>query len=620
MKRFHNIRASGSQIRVIRILVIFGFFLTGFQLPARAQGIHINASAPGVVSVGQQFRLVFEINTRDGKFSPPDLSDFDVLMGPSTSYSQSTQIINGRISSSVSYTYTYILQARKEGTFTIGQATLKLKKETIHSNALRIKVVAGQVQVRQQKRTAGTGTPKANTAPSPGENLFVKLIVNKTHVVQGEPVTATVKIYSRMNLSGFEEIDMPEFDGFLKQEIPTPQLQSLQREYINGQAYGTGVLGRYLLFPQKTGEVAIDPVKIICLVQQRVRSGPEGFFGDFFDSYRTVRQPIQSRSVKITVDPLPVGAPPGFKGAVGSFGLDVSADKSTLKVNDAVNLTVKISGTGNLKLIEPPSIDFPPDFEVYDPRITSNIKNGVTGATGYKKFEYLMIPRHAGNYRISPITFAYFDPQAKIYRTLRTPAVNLTVNKSNESGSVPVVSGVSREALKYLGKDIRYIHNKPFRLKPQDKTILNSFVFKLVWLILIVIYVLAYVIYRVRVKQRSDIVRLRNRKANRIARKRLKTAGYYLKKGEEGAFYEETLKAIWGYLSDKLGLPVSDLTREKAEKILQSYHVPADLIQQLIFVLDQCEFARYAPEGKKLQHDKLYRETLEIISNLEQKL
>lgn len=595
-------------------------FLVSLVPDSIAQGIRINASAPEVVSVGQQFRLVYDINTRDGKFIPPDLGDFEVLMGPSTSYSQSTQIINGKISSHVSYTYTYILQAVKQGEFTIAPATLQLKKETVQSNALKIKVVAGTQQQNTQPAASGSGGGQPATTSAAGKNLFVKLIVNKRHVYLGEPLAVTVKIFSRVNLTGIEEAKIPEFDGFLKQEIPTPQLKSLQREFVDGEAYGTGVLARYLLFPQKTGTLEINPVKIICLVQQRVRTGPQSFFDDFFDSYQTVRQPILSNRQKIEVEPLPPGAPQGFKGAVGSFGLDVSADKSILNVNDAVNLTVKISGTGNLKLIEPPVIDFPPDFEVYDPKITANINNTVNGASGSKKFEYIMIPRHAGNYRISPIQFVYFDPQEKAYRTLRTPAVNLTVNKGEDTGAAPVVAGLSKEAVQYLGKDIRYIYNKPFRLHEPDKTILDLLWYKLMWTLIPVLYILVYILYRISVKQKKDVVRLKNRRANRMAKKRLKKAGMHLKKKEENEFYEETLKALWGYLSDKLGLPVSDLTREKAEKMLKSYGISSELIEQLIFVLDQCEFARYAPEGKKLQNDKLYREALEVISTLEQKL
>lgn len=583
-----------------------------------AQEIRVKASAPEVVAVGQQFRLVYEINTREGKFVPPPLDDFEVLMGPSTSYSQSTQIINGKISSQVSYTYTYILAAMKEGEYTLPPATLQLKKKTVQSDPLKITVVASGQQ--NQAAPAQPGQPSTQTPVNKNKDLFVRLLVNKKEVYLGEPVAVTLKIYSRVNLTGIEEVKLPGLDGFLKQDIPTPQLKALQREYIDGELYGTGVMARYLLFPQKTGKIEIDPVQVNCLVQKRVRSGPGGFFDDFFDSYQNVRQPVLSGREEITVKPLPPGAPEGFKGAVGSFGLDISTDKNTLQVNDAVNLTVTVSGRGNLKLIEPPVIDFPPDFEVYDPKITADIKNTVNGATGSKKFEYIMIPRHAGKFRISPVKFVYFDPQSEAYKTLRTPAVNIEVARGEDSGSVPVVSGLSKEALRVLGKDIRYIYNQPFKLRKADHTLLDETWYGLTWIILTFLFVLLFIVHRVLRKQRDDVRQLKNRRANRVAKKRLRTAGTLLAKGEETRFHEEILRALWGYLSDKLGLPVSDLSREKAGRILKSYHVPDEQVERLIFVLDQCEFARYAPEGKKMQNDKLYREAIQVITELEQKL
>ena len=591
-------------------IILIVWILGGVAVTGAPKDIQINASAPETVTLGQQFRLVFEINTKEGKFLPPDLSDFDVLMGPSTSYSQSTQIINGHITSSVSYTYTYILQPKQVGTFVIQPGRLKIRNREIGSNALKITVVKGST----------TPTPSGQTVTAPDNNLFVKIIVNKTHVVQGEAVVATVKIYSRVNLTGFEEVDMPEFDGFLKQEIPTPNLTALQREYINGQAYGTGIIQRFLLFPQTTGDIKIDPVKIVCLIRQRAHAAPGGFFDNFFDSYQTVRKPVLSKPVIIHVTRLPAGAPPVFKGAVGTFGLDASLDKTSLKVNDAVTLKVKISGNGNLKLIEPPKVEFPPDFENYDPKITSNIKNTTHGATGYKQFEYLMIPRHAGNYRIPSIVFSYFDLSSVAYKTLKTPAFPLTVRKGTTPETQQIITGGGQEALKYLGKDIHYIYNNPIKLKPAGYTLYGTWGFCLVYILSLFLFIMAVWIRHRYLKVIGDQQRVRNRKANKVAGKRLKTAGQYLRKGDKNQFYEEVLKAVWGYLSDKLTLPLSDLTRETAFEVLKNRNIDKDSIEKLMRVIDQCEFARYAPEEKEGPMDKLYQDAVSVISELEQKL
>ena len=594
--------------------------LAGGSLYGAGSEIVIKASAPKVVSVGQQFRLVYEINTKEGKFKAPDLKGFEILMGPSTSYSQSIQIVNGKMTKNIRYTYTYILQAMKEGDYEIPPAQLVLRGRVIESGPVRITVVKGSqpATTTQGKSHTSAAAPAGGSQKS--SSLYVRMIVDKTKIYQGEPVAVTVKIFSRVSLTGFEEVDMPEFDGFLKQEIPTPNLTSLQREYIDGVPYNTGVIQRYLLFPQTTGDIKIDPVKIVCLVRKRMHASPGGFFDDFFDSYQTVRQTIFSNPLTIHVSPLPAGAPEDFAGAVGTFGLDASLDKESLKVNDAVTLKVRISGNGNLKLIQPPKIDFPPDFESYDPKVVSRIKNTVHGATGYKQFEYLMIPRHAGKYRIPPVVFSYFDPAEGSYKTLRTPAFTVEVQKGEEGAGTSVITGGNKEELRFLGKDIRYIYTRPVRLKRAGYTLFDTWFFRLFYPVLFLLFVLFVTVYRRHRRVMGDQQRVRNRKANKVARKRLKVAGQHLKQGDRAGFYEEVLKAVWGYLSDKMLLPLSDLTRDTAARALGERGVSKDLIERLIRVIDQCEYARYAPEGASGGMDKLYEETVEIISELEQKL
>jgi len=601
------------------IILIVSFL---FTWSLSAQDINFTASAPKVVAVGEQFRLTFTINTKVNDFNAPDLSDFYVLMGPGTSYNQSTQIINGKITSSVSYTYTYVLQATKEGNYDIPPAQVSIKKKTHESNPLKIEVVKGtaptQPVTRQPSEESSGTVVNVNN-----EDLFVRVLVNKLEVYQGEHIIATVKIYSRVNLSGFENIIFPSFNGFFKQDIETPPLRTLERENVNGQIYGTGVLQRVVLFPQRSGEIEIDPVELVCLFQQKARKSTrnpfDGFFNDFFDSYQTVKKPVKSPIIKIKVKPLPETKPATFNGAVGSLKMTASVDKTEVKVNDAISLKVNISGTGNLKIIEAPGVHFPPDFETYDPKISGKIANTTNGSTGSRNFEYLIIPRHAGNYRIPPVEFSYFDPGQERYKTISSNEFNIRVEKADEEETT-VISGFSKENIRILGSDIRFIKTGKIKLRQKDKTIFGSTFFILVYIGALVLFFVIFILYRKRIKRRTNLILVKNRRANKVARKRLKIARSYQKEKNRGRFYEEILKAIWGYLSDKLNIPVSKLSKETSVKILKEYKIEESLICQIVELIDACEYAQYAPAEESAPLAAVYENTLTIISKFEQKL
>jgi hypothetical protein len=602
------------------LLISIVLFLPGWTLSA--QDINFTASAPKVVAAGEQFRLTYTINAEANAFNPPDLSDFYVLMGPSTSYNQSTQIINGKITRSVSYTYTYVLQATKKGNYIIPPAQATIKRTSYESNPVEIEVVPGTASIppstqEPSEKSAG------ETVNVNNEDLFVRILMNKPEVYQGEHIIATIKLYSRINLSGFDNIKFPSFNGFFKQDIETPPLRSLERENVNGQIYGTGVLQKVVLFPQRNGEIEIDPVELECLIQQRVkrdsRNPFDNFFDDFFDSYQTVKKTIKSPPLRIKVKPLPETKPATFKGAVGLLKMNASIDKTEAKVNDAINLIIDISGNGNIKIIEAPVVHFPPDFETYDPKISAKITNTSNGATGFRKFEYLVIPRHAGNYRIPPVEFSYFDPTTENYKTLASNEFNITVEKAEEEETT-VISGFSKEDIKLLGSDIRFIKTGKIKLRPKDRTIFGSTFFIFCYTGAFALFIAFLIIHRKRIKRKTNLILVKNRRANKLARRRLKTARFYQKNENREKFYEEILKAIWGYLSDKLNIPVSELSKETAVKILSQYQIDKSLVNQITELIDTCEYAQYAPAEESAHLATVYENTLKTISKFEQKI
>lgn len=595
------------------------FLILIFLIPTclLAQDTQFTASAPKVVSVGEQFRLTYSLNKKADQFLQPDLTDFQVLMGPSTSYNQSTSIINGKLTRSVAYTYTYILQATKEGAFQIPSATAKVGKKSFQSKELTIEVVKGNQGGATQP---ATGQESSGQSGIGSEDLFARVLVDKREVFQGDHITATIKIYSKVNLSGFEDVKFPSFDGFLKEDIEIPPLRSLERENINGQIYGTGVISKVILYPQKSGELVIDPVEIECLIQQRTSQQSRSFFDDFFDSYQTLRKPIKSSEVKIRVKPLPAGAPAGYNGAVGNFKLSASIDKEEANVNEAITLKIIVSGNGNLKLVSPPDVNYPLDFETYDPKSSSNLMTSLAGTTGSRTFEYLMIPRFAGDFRIAPVDFHYFDPSSGKYRTLRSSNFQIKVNKGQGDESITVISSPSKEDIRFIGKDIRFIHTGAIKLTMVGKTIWGSLWYFGVFILSFLVFIVIYFFRRKKIKERANIELLKNRKANKFARKRLKSASVNMKSGNQEKFYEAVLKSLWGYLSDKLGIPVSNLSRENVSMKLRDRGTKKEIIEAFFDLLDRCEYAQYAPSAVSGGMEDVYEQAVKMITKMEQEI
>jgi len=588
--------------------------------PGISDDIKFTASAPGVVSVGEQFRLTYTLNAKGNNFNPPGFDNFYVIAGPSTSYNQSTQIINGEVTRNVSYTYTYILQATREGKFTIPPATIEVKKKQYSSNSVPVEVVKGKAPAKTQA-PSGKKQSDQELANIPNDDLFVRVLVNRGNVYKGDYLVATVKIYSRVNLSGFENINLPDFNGFYMQEIEIPQLRTLERENINGKIYGTGVLKKYVLFPQHSGSIVIEPVKLECLVQQRVESTPRSFFDDFFsfNSVRNTKKIIASPEVKINVNPLPAGAPESYSGTVGSVDMIAKLDKSNVKENDAVNLKITLNGSGNLKLAEAPVVNFPPDFETYDPKVTTNLDATISGTTGSKTFEYLIIPRHAGKYRIPPVKYSYFDPESGEYKNLSSEEFLINVSKGDEEEG-NIISGFTKEDVRYLGKDIRFIKTGPVKLKKKNEYIFGSPLFIVIYTGLIVLFLIVFFLIKYRAKRHADLVLMRNRRANKQAKKRLKTAGSKIKSNSASEFFEEVLKALRGYMSDKLSIPLAELSQENIKKSTLEKNVSSKLVEEFLELINTCEYAQYAPAGESGSLNDIYKRAVKIISKLEQEI
>ena len=609
-------------IRKIKILLIWLFVGYG----ATADNIHFTMEAPEAVSVGDQFRLSFTLNESGSDLQLPDLSNFDLLMGPSTSQSSNFQMINGKTTQSSSFSYTFVLRAKKEGKFTIRPASIKVGGKTYESNSLNIQVVKGQPQQQQssspssaaqQGNQAQAATPAGNISK---DNLFVRLDLDKTSVTKGEQIRATVKLYISPNvpLNGFDEVKLPSYEGFWTKEIDVPQQVSFTREVYNGKIYQVGILKKTILFPQQTGSIKIDPFEITCLVRQKVHQ-QQGFFDDFFDNYRVVKAKVVSDHLTVNVKDLP-NQPSNFSGAVGNFSFTGALDKSDAKSNEAVTLKLTVTGSGNLALIKPPKVELPQDFEVYEPKTTEHTVANNNGLSGSVTFEYLFIPRFAGNFTIPAIDFVFFNPSIHQYETRATKVFPLNIQKGSDDQNASVVNSYSKEDVKMIGKDIRFIKQNKAELKPRGSSFYGTLGFYSVYSLSLLAFIAIYIINRKRIKENANLVLVRNKRANKVAFKRLKAAAGHLKNNQSEQFYESVIKALWGYLSDKLSIPVADLNRERASASLLKRGINQEVVNELMKLIDDCEFARFAPAAFSGTMKEMYDSAAKVMGIFEKQI
>ena len=572
-----------------------------------------------VVEVGEQFNVTFIIEGEDKvtDFTWEPSSDFQLLWGPQKGQSSSVQIVNGNMTKSVQSTYSYILKANNVGKFTIPSAVAKVKKNEITSRPVSIEVVAAR-QNSSQGATSGQqqqSRPRQQGGVQAGD-IFLAMSLDRTNVVVGEPIIATLKIYQRVNIAGFEGVTFPTFNGFWSQELEAPTNIEFARETYEGQIYNAALLRKFVLIPQQAGQVTIDPAELICLVNIRVSSGGTSIFDGFFDDYRTVRQKVASKPVRVNVSALPSGAPASFGGGVGSFTISAKLSKDVVKTHEAASLIVTVSGRGNVSLLEAPKVSFPPDMEVYDTKISDKVDKG--GLSGSKTYEYPFIPRSYGDFVIEPVKYTYYDVNQKRYVTLQTQPINLTVEKGNETESGPViVSGVTRKDVQNLGSDIRFINIKKSELTGKGTFFVGTASFWIITAVLVLLAVLCWTIFRKMAARKADVAGTKNRKATKMAMKRLHLAGTFLKQNLYTAFYEELHKALLGFVSDKLNMPVAELSRDRISESLAERGVAQGSIDTFIGILDACEFARYAPDAGNEAMTAHYNSAIETISSID---
>ena len=605
--------------------------LIGIALSALADEVVFKAQAPKQVIVGRPFQITYTVNQRSRDLRAPEFTDFDVLSGPYTSTSSSTSFVNGKRTSSFEQTYTYMLMAQKVGTFTIAPATVKVDGENVQSNGVRIEVLPEDQTTTSQPSSSSQPSQSRQSSSSSqasSENIFVRTIASKTKVHEQEALMITYKLYfANVDVTQLtNNTKLPEFTGFLKQDLENGEIQT-ELEHYNGRNYQTAVLYRTILYPQHSGDITIDPAKFEAVLRVQTQQRARSIFDDFFGSYTNVTKMLTAPGVTIHVSALPSGKPAGFSGGVGKFTLTPSISQTELQTNDAVTIKLDISGAGNMKLIKTPAIDGPEGFEPYDPKVTNNFKTTTAGVSGTKSIEYLAIPRSAGEYTIPAVQFSYFDIDEKAYKTLRTPEYTIRVKRgtsSRQTGGVAsaeegseAVYYAQKEDIKQLGTDIRYIDTKQPVTRSRDHVITTTRFIWLWYVIPLLIAIILLIVLRKQIKEAADINRVRYKRANKVAQKRLKAAAVALKANDQNTFYAAIETAAWSYLSDRLSIPTADLNKENITTLLAQKGVSEALINEVKNVLSTAEFARYAPSTNHTMDD-LYKATTNLINNLEE--
>lgn len=596
--------------RILSILFVCGFSLLAFG----SDEVEFKASAPAHVVAGRPFQLTYSINKSAKDLRAPEFVDFEYIAGPYTAQSSWTSYDNGKRTSSYTFTYTYMLQPLKEGTFTLSPATIKVDGKQYTSNGVRVKVLPPDQEPTQS----------ASNAEPQGE-VFLRTVVSETKVHEQEAILLTYKIYfAGLDVSRLtNNISLPNFKGFIKQDLEQNQFLQAEMEHFKGKNYLAAEIYRILLFPQNSGDITIDPARFEAVVHVPNRSRIRSMFDDLYATVTQVRQ-LEAPSVKIHVDPLPANKPASYSGGVGNFTIDSKMSNTKLQVNEAVTFTLTIKGSGNLKYVKTPTIEWPEGFEVHDPKVINNFDNPRSGVSGTKVIEYLAIPRAGGTYTLPTIEFSYFDVKNDAYNTLRTPKYDLEVSgvaapaqSYNHRGSTKVNKEEEDEEEQSLGSDIRHIYiGEELTVYKPAKIEFGSFLFWLCYLMPLCITIILFIIFRKRIKENADITLVRYKKANQVAQRRLKTAKRLLQENNKELFYEEIERASWTYLSDRLFIPTAELNKENISQVLLDKGVNEKTIQDVIDVLSTAEFSRYAPTTD-YEMQKMYDLTTQIINELE---
>lgn len=607
--------------------ISIGILLWLTALLVCAEEVSFTCKAPSTVISGQQFKLVYTLNKEGKDLRVPEISDFDVLFGPSTSHSSSFQIVNGKASSNTQVTYTYMLAGREPGRYTIAPATIMVSGDKYTSNSVEIQVLPPDKTPTNSSSGAsnqGISVDDSSVQNVSNEQIFVRQHFSKTRVYEQEAILVTLKLYTRTDVVHVGSGKFPEFKDFFVQDVELEPNRPWLVEHVDGYNYNTIILKQSVIFPQHSGKINVDGGNIEVVIRMRSASRGQSIFDDFFQSYQDVKKNLKFSGAQITVKELPDNAPAGFSGAVGSYNLNSSISSQEVNANEAITLKLKISGTGNLKLVKTPEVKFPLDFDVYDPKVDVKVKPSAAGQSGHKSIEYVAIPRFGGDFEIPAIKFVYFDINKGAYKTLTSPEYKIKVDGSAEtSQGVSVVSPVvNKEDVKQLATDIRFIHTDIEKglTKKGSHFIFSSFMYMALFTPLF-IFVIILLLLQKQARENANIALRNTKRANKVAKRRLKEAQKCLRAGEKSKFYEETMRALWGYIADKLTIPVSELTKDNVQEKLISHNCNEELIREFLSCLSDCEFARFSPMvDDSLSMENIYDRAADLIGKLDNTL
>lgn len=592
-----------------------------------AEKITFETHAPLTVAVGEAFRVEFSLNAKpdESTFSAPSFEGFDVLAGPAVSKGQRISIVNGSMDKTVEYKITYVLLPQAEGNVTIGSASIAVDGTTYSTDPVPVEIVreAGSGSSAQHGGSGGqSAAPDSGQTAAQGQlakdDVLLRAEVSRTSVYKGEPLRVSFKLYTRVPIVGSQGESWPSFNGFWAQELDVNSVPRAGRETLGGKVYNAQVVREYLLYPQQAGKLVIEPAELTLLAQVVVQNSRnmDPFFGGGPDIYNVPRK-VATQRVTVNVKELPAGAPESFSGAVGNYTMEATLPETHLAANSAATYTVKISGTGNLTFVQAPKLTLPGSFEQYNVKTTESMKTTAAGTTGYRQFEYPFIARAEGEYEIAPVEFTYFDPAKKQYITLST--ARLPINVAPDAGggaAAQVVTGLSKEDVKLLGQDIRFIKLGRGNLHLQGRPFMGGTLYFVLLAAIVGLFAAAYVALRKRIRDRQNAVLMRGKRANKVAVQRFRAAAKFMQEENRHAFYEEMLRALWGYMSDKFNIPVANLTKENVREELNKRGVSQELSQSFSEIISQCDEAQYSPLAGARMSD-VYNAGVDFISKLE---
>ncbi len=599
-------------------------FLFMASLACHAEEVTFSASAPSSVGVGERFRLTFTLNARPDHFDAPVIDGFRVISGPSQSSSTSTQIINNQVTTTVSFSYTYVLEAREEGDHLIQPATVHVDGKDYSTETIRITVDASAGPGPQRTPSKSLEEPGERDKPA-AEDIFIRAIASNANPYRGEQCIISYKLYTRLPVTNYSIERLPGFQGLWSENITRSGQPGVYSEVVNGISYNVAEIRRVAVFPQRTGKIRIDPMEVELAVRMRAtrpqRPGSlfdEFFGGSPFDRFQTVSHHVQSNVLTLNVLPLPEqNRPDNFSGIVGTFNMEARLSHKELAVNDAANLVITIDGRGNLNMVEPPELQFPQHLDVFDPQRSDNIRTGSDGISGNREFDHVIIPRSGGKAEIPSIRFTYFDPNLEEYVIRTAGPFELYVDGDHlaDNARHGMLAGD-----RYMADDIRFIHTHSVSWQPAGKLFFKSTPFYILLGAPAVLLLLFLVIWKRHQHMIEDKAGLRIRRARKVASRRLKSAAASLKQGKKEPFFDEIFKALWGYVSDRLNIPVSQLSKENVAAAFRSKQVPDSLAKSFLDGLQECEFARFAPKGMESPMEETYNKAMDTIVTLENEL